>query len=344
MFEALELSDRYKKVLTIVVEDYIRHAEPVGSRTVAKRLKPPLSPATVRNIMADLEELGLLAQPHVSAGRVPTEEGFRYYVENLLEAEPLADEARETIEKAFESEEIEDLSELLRITSRLLTQMTGFPSVVSSPRIGHERLIKLDFVPLGRGLVLVVAVTEAGIVVNRLLKIPESISPGALERLASYLNQKLPKVTLEEARDELLKEIEAERKFLDRLFEELEESETPSEPIVEGISRLLDVPEFKDVERLKELLAAFEEKNIFLKIIERCLGSHGVQVLIGAETGLGAPRNLSAVASPYYRARNPMGGLAVIGPIRMDYSKVVPVVDYTSRIVSHLLDKFLPRT
>ncbi|WP_022852885.1 heat-inducible transcriptional repressor HrcA [Thermodesulfatator atlanticus] len=344
MFEAFELSERYRQVLTIVVEDYIRHAEPVGSRTVSKRLRPPLSPATVRNIMADLEELGFLTQPHVSAGRIPTEEGFRYYVENLLEAEPLPENIRERIELAFASEEIEDLSELLRLASKLLTQMTGFPSVVSAPKIGTERLLKIDFVFLGRGLVLVVAVTEGGIVVNRLLKVPRSVTQKSLERLAEYLNYKLPRLTLEEARDELLKEIEAERKFLEKLFAELEEEEKEkTEPIVEGLSKLLDIPEFKDVNRLKELLAAFEEKNIFLKVIERCLGSHGVQVLIGSETGLGSPRNLSAVASPYGK-NHPMGGLAVIGPIRMDYSKVVPVVDYTSKIVSHLLDKFIPRT
>ncbi len=344
MFEAFELSERYRKVLAIVVEDYIRHAEPVGSRTVSKRLKPPLSPATVRNIMADLEELGFLTQPHVSAGRIPTEEGFRYYVENLLETEPLPESAKERIEKVFESEEIEDLSELLKIASRLLSQMTGFPAVVSAPKLGGERLLKIDFVPLGKGLVLVVAVTQAGTVVNRLLKIPPQVSVASLQRLAEYLNYKLPRLTLEEARDELLREIEAEKKFLESLFAELEEEETSGEAFVEGLSRLLEVPEFKDVEKLKELLRAFEEKNIFVKIIERCLGGHGVQILIGAETGLYAPRNLSAVASPYFRAKHPMGGLAVIGPMRMDYSRIVPVVDYTSRMVSHLLDKLLPRT
>ncbi len=344
MIETLELSERYRKVLAIVVEDYIRHAEPVGSRTVSKRLKPPLSPATVRNIMADLEELGLLTQPHVSAGRIPTEEGFRYYVENLLEATPLPESTKEKIERAFESEEIEDLSELLKVASRLLTQVTGFPAVVSAPRLGSERLWKIDFVPLGRGLLLVVAVTQAGIVVNRLLKIPAHISEESLNRLAEYLNVKLPQLTLEEARDELLKEIEAERKLLETIFEELEEGEKPAEPIVEGLSKLLEIPEFKDVERLKEILQAFEEKNIFLKIIDRCLGAHGVQILIGAETGLGGPRDLSAVASPYFRQQQPLGGLAVIGPMRMDYSRVVPVVDYTSRFLSHLLDKLTPRT
>ncbi len=344
MFEAFELSERYRKVLAIVVEDYIRHAEPVGSRTVSKRLEPPLSPATIRNIMADLEELGFLTQPHISAGRIPTEEGFRYYVENLLETEPLPDSAKERIEKVFESEEIEDLSELLKIASRLLSQMTGFPAVVSAPKLGGERLLKIDFVPLGKGLVLVVAVTEAGTVVNRLLRIPPQVSVESLERLAEYLNYKLLRLTLEEARDELLREIEAERKFLENLFAELEDKDFSLEPFVEGLSRLLEIPEFKDVERLKELLQAFEEKNIFLKIIERCLGGHGVQILIGAETGLGSPRNLSAVASPYFRAKHPLGGLAVIGPMRMDYSKIVPVVDYTSQVVSHLLDKLIPRT
>ena len=344
MIENLELSERYRKVLAIVVEDYIRHAEPVGSRTVSKRMQPPLSPATVRNIMADLEELGLLTQPHVSSGRVPTEEGFRYYVENLLETAPLPESTKEKIERAFESEEIEDLSELLKVASRLLTQVTGFPAVVSAPKLGNERLWKIDFIPLSRGLLLVVAVTQAGTVVNRLLKVPSHVSLEALKRLEEYLNLKLPYVTLEEARNELLKEIEAERRLLETIFEELEEGEKPGEPIVEGLSKLLEIPEFKNLERLKEILRAFEEKNIFLKIIDRCLGAHGVQILIGEETGLDSPRHLSAVASPYFRHQQPLGGMAVIGPMRMNYSEVIPVVDYTSRFFSHLLDKLTPQT
>ena len=344
MIENLELSERYRQVLAIVVESYIRYAEPVGSRTVSKRLNPPLSPASVRNIMADLEELGLLTQPHVSAGRIPTEEGFRYYVENLLETTPLPESTKERIEQAFESEEIEDLSELLKIASRLLTQVTGFPAVVSAPRLGSERLWKIDFVPLGRGLLLVVAVTQAGIVINRLLKIPSRISIQSLEKLADYLNQKLPQFTLEEARDQLLKEIEAERRLLETIFEELEEREEPAEPIIEGITKLLEIPEFKDLEQLKEMLHAFEEKNILLKIIDRCLGSPGVHILIGTETGLSSPKNVSAVASPYFRKEQPLGGLAVIGPMRMDYSRVIPVVDYTSRFLSHLLDKLSLQT
>ena len=344
MIENLELSERYRKVLAIVIEDYIRHAEPVGSRTVSKRMQPPLSPATVRNIMADLEELGLLTQPYVSSGRIPTEEGFRYYVENILETAPLPESTKEKIEQAFESEEIEDLSELLKIASRLLTQVTGFPAVVSAPKLGNERLWKIDFIPLSRGLLLVVAVTQAGTVVNRLLKIPAHISMKSLERLAEYLNLKLPHITLEEARNELLKEIEAERRLLETIFEELEEEGRPAEPIVEGLSKLLEIPEFKNLERLKEILKAFEEKNIFLKIIDRCLRAHGVQILIGAETGLGSPHNLGAVVSPYFKNHQPLGGMAVIGPMRMNYSEIIPVVDYTSRFFSHLLDKLTPQT
>ncbi len=339
-----ELSERYQKVLALVVERYIRSAEPVGSRVVSKHMYPPLSPATVRNIMADLEELGLLTQPHVSAGRIPTEEGFRYYVENLLDHTELPESTKEKIQEGLESEEIEDLSELLKVASRILSQVTGFPTVITAPRLGHERLWRIDFIPLSEGLVLIVAVTQAGTVVNRLIRLPRKVSMEALERLSEYLNAKLPYMTLEQARDELLKEIEADQRFLEKVFAELEEDSELPEPIVEGITRLLDLPEFKDTERLKEILKAFEEKNILLKIIDRCLASQGVQIFIGEETGLCRFRDCSAVATSYRRESHPLGGVAVIGPIRMDYSRVVPAVDYTAKILSHLLDKLGSRT
>jgi len=344
MLPGYELSERYRKVLALVVERYIRSAEPVGSRVISKQLRPPLSPATVRNIMADLEELGLLKQPYISAGRIPTEEGFRYYVENLLDHTDLPESTKEKIQEGFEREDIEDLSELLRVASKLLSQVTGFPTVITAPKLGNERLWRIDFISLGQGLLLVVAVTQAGTVVNRLIKIPEDISLEALSRLSEYLNERLPRMTLEQAREELLKEIEAEQKFLEKVFNELEEGTELPEPIVEGLTKLLDFPEFKDTERLKEILRAFEEKNLLLKIIDRCLTTQGVQIFIGEETGLCRFRECSAVASSYRRKQYPLGGLAVIGPIRMDYSRVVPAVDYTARILSHLLDKLSPRT
>ncbi len=339
MVPGYELSERYQKVLTLVVERYIQYAEPVGSRIVSKRLKPPLSPATVRNIMADLEELGLLTQPYVSAGRIPTEEGFRYYVENLLDYTELPESTKEKISQGLEREEIEDLSELLKIASKLLSQVTGFPTIVTAPKLGNESLWRIDFILLGEGLLLIVAVTKAGTVVNRLIKIPDEIDADTLSRLSRYLNERLPRMTLEQARDELLKEIQKEQKFLEKVFAELEEDTELPEPIVEGITKLLDFPEFKDIERLKEILKAFEEKNILLKIIDRCLNTQGVQIFIGEDTGLCRFRECSAVVSPYRRKQQPLGGLAVIGPMRMNYCYVVPAVDYTARILSHLLDK-----
>ncbi len=338
------LSERYQKVLALTVERYIRCAEPVGSRVISKCIKPPLSPATVRNIMADLEELGLLIQPHVSAGRIPTEDGFRYYIENILDKTDLPEQTKEKIQNSLEREEIDDFSDLLKIASRILSQVTGFPAVVTTPKLANEPLWRMDFLPLSEGLVLIVAVTRAGTVVNRLLRLSHHISMEALTRLSEYLNSKLPTMSLEEARDELLKEIEADKRFLEQIFIELEENKDKAEPIVEGVTKLLDLPEFRDTKRLKEILEAFEEKNILLKIIDRCLNCTGVQILIGEETGLCNFRNCSAVASSYKHKKTPLGGLAVIGPIRMDYSKVVPAVDYTAKILSHLLDKLGPRT
>ncbi len=344
MIPTYKLSERYQKVLTLVVERYIQYAEPVGSRIISKRLKPPLSPATVRNIMADLEELGLLKQPYVSAGRIPTEEGFRYYVKNLLHYVELPENTKEKISQSLEKEEIEDLSELLKITSKLLSQVTGFPTIITAPKLGNESLWRIDFILLDKGLLLIIAITKAGTIINRLIKISEEIQADTLSRLSKYLNELLPMMTLEQAREELLRKIEKEQKFLEKVFIELEEDTELPEPIIEGITKLLDFPEFKDIDRLKEILKAFEEKNILLKIIDRCLNTHGVQIFIGEDTGLCRFRDCSAVASPYHHKQQPLGGLAVIGPIRMNYCRVVPAVDYTARILSHLLDKLNLRT
>jgi len=338
MKAAYGLSERHEKVLSLVTEEYIETAAPVGSRTVAKRFRPPLSPATIRNVMADLEDLGLLTQPHTSAGRIPTEEGFRYYVEHLLEPEPLPEETALLIESRLSREaETESWEMLLRTVSNILSDLSGFPVIVTTPKLEFEKLVKLDFVPLSEGVVLAVAVSASGMVIHRVFRVPGDFPVRRLEALAGLLNQRLPALTLRELREVLSSELEYEKGVLEELFRML--SESSEEPVVEGLGRLLDLPEFQDLDRLREILHAFEEKSLLLQLIDRCLEARTPQVLIG-EPGPRCPfRKCGAIVASYTYREVPVGGVAIVGPVRMAYARLIPLVDFAARELSRRLDK-----
>ncbi|WP_084270861.1 heat-inducible transcriptional repressor HrcA [Thermosulfurimonas dismutans] len=343
MKEAYSLSERHERVLALVTEKYIETAAPVGSRTVAKKFLPPLSPATIRNVMADLEELGLLSQPHTSAGRIPTEEGFRYYVEHLLDPEPLPEETLETIERNLSQEEIaESWETLLKSVSHLLSDLSGFPVIVTAPKLEYEKLIKIDFVRLSERLILTVAVSASGMVIHRLIKTLRDFSIETLERLSALLNDRLPGLTLKEVREVLFSELQNEKALLEDLLLAL--CESPEEPFVEGINRLLDLPEFQDLERLKEILKTFEEKSLLLQLIDRCLEARTPQVLIGAPSPQCPFKQCGAIVASYSWRDTPVGGVAIIGPMRMAYARLIPLVEYTTQHLSRTLDKLSPRT
>ncbi len=338
MRDVYRLTERQEQVLALVTEEYIETAAPVGSRTVAKRFRPPLSPATIRNVMADLEDLGLLTQPHTSAGRIPTEEGFRYYVEHLLEPEPLPRETTHLIEARLSEKELgQSWGELLRAVSNILSDLSGFPVIITTPKLEFEKLVKLDFVPLSPGVILAVAVSASGMVIHRVFNVPEDFPVREIEKLARLLNRRLPGLTLQEVREVISSELESEKEFLEHFLTTL--SEEGEEPLVEGLNRLLDLPEFQDLSRLKEILRAFEEKNLLLQLIDRCLEASTPQVLIG-EPGTACPfKHCGAIVASYTYRETPVGGVAIVGPVRMAYSRLLPLVDFTARELSRRLDK-----
>jgi len=344
MKEVYGLSERYERVLALVTEKYIETAAPVGSRTVAKQFVPPLSPATIRNVMADLEELGLLSQPHTSAGRIPTEEGFRYYVEHLLDPEPLPEKTLETIEKNLSQEKIaENWETLLKTVGHLLSELSGFPVIVTAPKLEHEKLLKLDFVRLSENLILAVAVSASGLVIHRLIRTPRDFSIATLERLSSLLNARLPGLTLKKVRDTLCSELQNEKALLEDLLAAL--CEMPEEPLIEGIDRLLDLPEFQqDLKKLKEILKTFEEKSLLLQLIDRCLEARTPQVLIGAPSPQCPFKQCGAIVASYTCRETPVGGVAIIGPMRMAYAQLIPLLEYTTQHLSQTLDKLSSRT
>jgi heat-inducible transcriptional repressor len=340
MTEYMELSERSREILRSVILAYIESHEPVGSRTVSKQFDLGLSPATIRNAMADLEESGFLFQPHTSAGRLPTEVGLRYYVDCLLEREGLSWGDQVAIEEGFRGM-AEDLESTLRKAVRLLADYSGHVAVVSAPRLTGTCLRHIEFVRIRPTVVLVIMVSDTAIVQNRLAKTEIDLSEQRLEAISRYINSKLLHMSLEEAKSSIMKELEAEKRVFDVLLKDLLdrriEAEERGEIFIGGRLNLLDQPEFSSAGRLRGLLKALEDKTALITLLDRCMESGAVQIFIGSE-GLGYDvPDCGMVLAPYAGSDYPLGSLGVVGPMRMNYARVISLVEYTAQILSERL-------
>ena len=337
------LTERSKQILEAIIEDYIVTAEPVGSRTVTRRHGLNLSPATVRNVMADLEEMGFLASPHTSAGRVPTDKAYRLYVDSLLGVRKVAREEREEIRKHC-SLTGKDIGEVLHETSRMLSSVSHYMGIVVAPRFAANVLRHLEFVKLGGRRILVILVSQSGAVQNKIVETTDDFSSEELVRMSNYLNELVAGLTIAQVRSRLLEEMENAKTRYDALLSKalkLSQQSLPdkdSEVFLEGQSNILELPEFADVGRMKEIFRAFEEKGQLVSLLDQCLGAQGINIFIGAESRLSQMAGLSVITSTYMTGRNTLGVLGVIGPTRMGYAKVIPIVDYTAKMVSRLLE------
>lgn len=339
-----ELSERNKKILEAIIEDYIVTAEPVGSRAVTRRHGLSLSPATVRNVMADLEEMGLLASPHTSAGRVPTDRAYRLYVDSLLAVGRIDKAEREKIRKRY-SAAGPDISAVLRETSRMLSSVSHYMGIVLAPRFSSTTFRQIEFVKLGGRRILAILVAQNGSVQNKIIESDEELVATDLVRMSNYLNEILQGIPISRVKTRLLEEMRNEKILYDTLLanalrlsqKTLEEG--GAQIFMEGQTNILEQPEFADVGRMKEIFRAFEEKNQLAGLLDRCLEAQGVQIFIGAETHLNQMEGLSVITSTYVSGKNTLGVLGVIGPTRMGYGKVIPIVDYTAKLVSKLLEE-----
>jgi heat-inducible transcriptional repressor len=332
----IDLSERSREILKTVIHAYINDAEPVGSRTVAKKAGLGLSPATIRNAMADLEDIGLLFQPHSSAGRLPTETGLRYYVDFLLEKENLSWGDQVAIEKGLMLRSAGLVATLKRAV-QLLASFSGHAAVVSAPRLTCDRLIHLEFLRIRPGLILVVSVSDTGMVQNRLVQIDYDIQEEKLEKFSQYLSNKLVHMCLEELRSVIIEELKEKKRVFDVLLEDLLDqmkvSTEQGEVFIEGKLNLLDKPEFSNVSRIRAILQTFEEKKALLTLLDRCLDSRGVQIYIGSE-GLGNEvPGCGMVLAPYAGSNSPLGSLGIVGPISMNYARAVSLVEYTAQVL-----------
>lgn len=343
-----ELDRREREILRALVQDYIQTGEPVASRPLLARHELDCSPATVRSVMGDLEALGFLEKPHASSGRIPTERGYRLYVDTLLKIRPPSPADRDRIERMAQG--ASDVSSLLEGTADLLHSLSHHAGVVTTPGPQADRIRQLELVRLRENRVLAVFVSEAGIVTNKLVQLEFPMEPSELERAANYLTEKLQAAATEASelqvvREAILGDMRADQSALHDLLQKalaLAEQTFSAAPleekvVVEGEESFLDAPEFANVRKARALLRAFAEKDRILRVLDRVLTAQEVQIFIGAESEFAAVPDVSVIAAPYGRGGHVLGTLAVIGPTRMNYARVIPLVDLTARQISRAL-------
>ncbi len=341
----MQMDERKKKVLEAIVLDYIATAEPVGSRTIARNFNLGVSSATIRNEMADLEDMGLIEQPHTSAGRVPSDAGYRFYVDWLMQKASLSGDERSIVESIV-FQKIKKIQGLVQDTSRLLSQLTNLTSVVLTPQQSNSPLHQVHILPYQPAKALMVVVRESGAVENHVVDVAESTTAEDLQQVTTILNGKLKGLTLEKVKSSLLREIYSEltrqKDLINRALELLEpivDSRDFDTVVLGGTLNMLNQPEFKDVQKLKTLLQIFEEGSVLKKILSEETGG-GLTVRIGGENKLEEMHDCSLITASYQVDGQIVGVIGVLGPTRMDYAKACTLVEFMTQNLSSVLKRY----
>lgn len=338
------LNERSLQLLKTLVERYIQDGQPVGSKLLSQDSDLNLSSATIRNVMADLEDLGLIHSPHTSAGRIPTANGYRLFVDTLITVKPLTFEALQPLQQGMIAHM--DANDVIEVASKLLSDTTRMAGVVTLPRRELACLRHIEFLPLSNTRVLVIFVTDEQEVHNKIIHTARQFSPAALQQAANYLNAIYSGCSLTSLRERVLQELQADQQrvnqeMLDAItMAQLTFAETNQKDdyILSGETNLMGFAELADVDRLKQLFEAFNQKRSVIHLLDQCLHADGVQIFIGEESGCQAFDRCSLVTSPYSVNNEVVGVLAVIGPTRMAYEKVIPFVDVTAKLLGAALN------
>lgn len=345
----MRMDERKRKVLEAIILDYISTAEPVGSRVIAKKYNLGVSPATIRNEMSDLEEQGYIEQPHTSAGRVPSDLGYRYYVDFLMERKKLELREVESINKSYDNR-VHEVSQVIQRTSQILSEVTNYTAIVLGPQFGGCAFKHIQLVPVDIGKALVVVVTENGFVQNKMIDIPENIRYEDLNAISQVLNDRLRGLTLQDIKLTLIREIYTElnkHKLIFNTALELMEENLGIEPeekiYLGGKLNILNQPEFKDVEKVKTLLSLLEQEELIRNVLTESPLDNGVRVKIGGENSIEAIKDCSMITATYHIDGKVIGAIGVLGPTRMEYSKVVSLVEFINANLSHILKDFYHR-
>lgn len=338
-----QVSERAQHFLKALIERYIRDGQPVGSRTLSKDTGLDLSPATVRNVMADLEDMGLVSSPHTSAGRVPTVSGYRLFIDSLLTVKQLAEQEVNAMRRQLGS--FGDASALIASASQVLSGVTHLAGVVMLPRHERNAFRQIEFLPLSGNRVLAILITSEGEVHNRIIHTDQDYSPAQLLEAANCLNDMFTGQDIHEVRKRLLADLKTTHEHMDQIMMRavemaqrvVEAAESTDDCLIAGQTNLMEFDELANMERLKQLFHAFTEKNKILHLLDRCIEAEGVQIFVGEESGYQLLDECSLVTAPYRVDDQVIGVLGVIGPTRMDYPRVIPIVDVTARLLSAAL-------
>jgi heat-inducible transcriptional repressor len=339
-------SARARHILRALVEQYIRDGQPVGSRTLSRSTGLDLSPATIRNVMADLEELGFIAAPHTSAGRVPTAKGYRFFVDTLVRLQPPPDAEVARIQSTLGERARGDAKAIAAAASSTLSAVTSLAGVVTIPRQPYVPFRHIEFLPLSGRRVLAILVVNDAEVQNRILDMDRDYTEDELRRAAGYLNERFAGRDLAAVRNQLLEELNGTRESMNRLMlDSISIAERALQPpsdvpeyVLSGETKLMDFEELSDVEKLRRLFDAFGHQREILRLLDRSVAAEGVQIFIGEESGYRILDECSIVTAPYRVDGQIVGVLGVIGPTRMAYERVIPIVDVTARLVSSALN------
>ncbi len=341
------LNDRAQHLLRILVEQYIRDGQPVGSRSLSRESGLNLSSATIRNVMADLEDHGYVASPHTSSGRVPTDKGYRFFVDMLLKVRPLETEAVRVIQQGLVQHHA-DPKALVSAASKMLSSITHLAGVVTLPRQGHTELSQIEFLPLSDNRVLVVLVTNGREVQNRILHLERHFGAEELRRAANYLNHQFAGRDLDTVREQLVMQLKQTREHLNQgMLDAImlaQQAVAPTDPtasmqyVIAGETNLMGFAELSNVEKLRKLFDAFNQQRDVLHLLDQSLRADGVQIFIGQESGHHIFDDCSVVTARYTLDREVVGVLGVIGPTRMAYERVIPIVDLTAKLLGAALN------
>ena len=340
-----DIGIRAKKVLHAVVSEYLATGDAVGSQTVARRYALDISAATVRSVMGDLENEGLLRHPHTSAGRIPTDRGLRLYVDTLLRVRSLSASEKDDIRGRLGP--ASEMQEVMQRVTRMLRELSHLAVIVQAPRPESDAVSHVEFVRLREGQLLAVIATTSGQIQNKLIPIDFPLSPGDLDRVNNYLNSLVAGLTLDQVRGRVQLEIERERersasdpmlaRALSLAAAVMPVAAAAGEILLDGQSNL--VAEAADLERARTVLRTLEEKDQIVKLLDRTLAAPGICVFIGAEANLADLDDISVVAASYGNDERPLGTIGVIGPSRMNYSRVIPLVDFTADVITEILPR-----
>ncbi|MDQ3281551.1 MAG: heat-inducible transcriptional repressor HrcA [Acidobacteriota bacterium] len=343
----LDLDPRAREVLREIILQHIDSGEPIGSRTLAKCGKFQLSPASLRNVMADLEDHGLLAQPHTSAGRVPTDRGYRFFINHLMKPRAISLRERETIDEEVRA--ANEIDQVLQLAGSLLSKMSDQVGVVFMPTLLQFAIRSMDFILVAENRIMCVIVGVNGVVVNKLIETRFVFTRDELEKISRYITVEFGGHTLEMIRRRLIRMTDEERAQHDQMLQktislgiEAVNDVVPFEHelYVEGAASILNKPEFgTDAASLRKTFLALQEKEKLVEILETCLSSEGLQILIGSESDFTQVHNFSIVARRYGSTSAPLGMVGIIGPMRMEYARMAPLVDYLSRALSRKIEE-----